>query len=82
VLLSHNIQQSVANQNIPQLACPEFCPGFSGNSSPNMSAASAFGKIGRKAAQSYHLFVGNISWTVSQSKLLHAAVQQCCIHCP
>jgi len=38
VQLSHNIayklQQTVANQSIPQLAWPEFFSGFSGNSSP------------------------------------------------
>jgi len=38
----------------------------------NMSGASAFGKIGRGMAHSYHLFVGNIRWTVSQSKSLYA----------
>jgi len=39
-----------------------------------MSSASALGNIGRKVAQSYRLFVGNISWTVSQSTLLRVLI--------
>ena len=40
----------------------------------NMSGASMLGKLGRKVAQSYRLFVGNISWTVSQGTLLPVAI--------
>jgi len=34
-----------------------------------MASSSALANIGRKVVQSYRLYVGNISWTVSQSKL-------------
>jgi len=41
--------------------------------------AANLGKVGSKVAQSFHLFVGNIKWTVSQSKLWYGLKHGCVV---
>jgi len=41
-----------------------------------MSRAWALGSLGRKIAQNYCVFVGNLSWTVSRGKFLRLWIME------
>jgi len=54
----------MANRNIPQLACLEFCPGFSGNSWPRRRTGQTGGCV-RLIRRNFEQLLGiaSVNWT-------------------